>query len=300
MSTELITGASAPTIKPGFCYLPESVYHAANAVSQSRLKTLAKSPAHLKWELANPKPPTDAMKRGTMIHKAILEPGVFDNAYVVVPDLTIGITTKDGKPASSPKATAEYKERLASFASANVGRTFIDQDDWDMCQAIRKSLYEHPTISAFIEEAQGTEVTGFWNDPATGLLCKMRVDADCPDLGTIFDIKTTQSASVEDFERTVFTFRYYWQAAMYMDGMAALGRPRTDYVIIAVETEAPYQAVAYNLKAEIIDLARKEIAPLMQLYKHCLERDEWPGYPPSIVDIGLPAWAKSRIERAVV
>lgn len=302
MSTEL-TGAPAPStnVRTGFFQMPADLYHALDAVSQSRLKLLAKSPAHLRWELDHPTPPTEAMKRGTLAHLATLEPHAFHNSYVVVPEsLAEGITTADGKPAKSPKATGEYKERLRKFAVDNFGKEFISAEEWDTAQGIAASIRRHPDASLFVSEAQNTELTGIWQDEETGLLCKMRVDADCPDLDTLFDIKTTTDASRAAFEKTIFNFRYYWQAAMYLEGMAILGRPRRTFAIIAVESEPPYACAVYNLKAEVIELARKEIRPLMRLYAACVKQGVWPAYPSGIQDIAVPQWAINQIERDLV
>lgn len=301
-STELIdlSGDIPAGFRTGFLTIPAQLYHSIDAVSQSRLKHLARSPAHLRWELDHPTPPTEAMRRGTMIHTAVLEPHAFNRAYVVVPDLTEGIRNKDGSASEKPKATSEYKGRLADFARQNAGKQFLDREDWNMAITVGERLRSHSDAGVFISEARETELTGLWRDEETGLLCKMRVDAYCPDLGTLFDIKTTQDASPEGFARTIYSYRYYWQAALYLEGMAALGKPCTDFAIIAVETTPPYGARVYNLRAEIIDLARKEIRPLMAFYKACQERNDWPGYPSGIVDIGLPKWAENQINREIL
>lgn len=309
MSAELTNGASAPLCEKlasktgncshsvGFHYLPESVYHGLNACSQTRLKKIAQSPAHLLESLKHPTEPTDAMKLGTLIHKAVLEPEAFQNSYIVVPDLTEGITTKDGKPASNPRATSEYKERFAAFAKANAGKEFVSAEDWESAQAISERLHTHETIGVLLGEVSQTELSALWQDSETGLLCKARIDADSTDLETVIDIKTTRDASPAEFEKTIYNLKYHWQAAMYLDAMAALGKTRNDFLIIAVETEAPYACAVYNLRSEIIDLARREMAPLKRLYAECVRTGNFPGYPTGVTDIGLPAWAKSKIEK---
>ena len=297
MSAELQNGAAAPTLKTGFHYLPENVYHGLNACSQSRLKLLDRSALHLLHELRNPEDPSPQMKFGNLCHKSVWEPEAFQNSYVAIPDLTEGILTKDGKPTSSPKATTEYKDRLAAFARANIGREFVDQSDWDKCLAISERLYTHERIGVLLSEVSQTELSALWQDSDTGLLCKARIDADSSDLETVIDLKTTRDASPAEFERQIYALKYHWQGAFYLDAMQALGKTRTDFLIIAVETEAPYACAVYNLRPEIIELARREMAPLKRFYKDCLARGEWPGYPTDIVDIGLPAWAKSKIEK---
>lgn len=55
--------------------LSHEQYLRANGVSASMLKIIRESsPLHLRWQMSNPKEPTESQKFGTLTHKAILEP----------------------------------------------------------------------------------------------------------------------------------------------------------------------------------------------------------------------------------
>ena len=258
-------------------------YHAVNAVSSSRLKLLKKSPAHLRYELDNPSPQTDAMRLGEALHTAILEPDLFASNYAVAPKV-------DGR-------TKEGKQAKAEFELANGHKTIIDMEDYATCLAMHDSVRTHSKAWALIQRAEMKEVSGFFNDPLTGLFCKMRADAVCSSIGTMFDLKSTKDASRYEFERAIFQYGYHRQGAHYIDGMAVLGIKVDHYAIIAIEKTAPFCVAVYRLQNDVIELGRKENIQLMDIWKKCQDSGDWSGYPDHITDIAIPAWAKNQTER---
>jgi len=263
--------------------MPSEVYHSVDAVSSSRLKLLRRSPAHLAQERVNPTPATEAMILGEAIHYAVLEPDAFIERYAAMPKV-------DGR-------TKEGKAIKAEFEQANQGKAILSYDDYARCLAVSDAVAAHSKAWALLERADMREVSGFWNDPLTGLFCKLRSDAVCSGISTMFDIKSTNDASRVEFERSIFQYGYHRQGAHYIDGMAVLGHKIDHYAIIAVEKQAPFAVAVYRLKNEVLQLGRKENIQLMELWKRCEDSGEWPGYPEQITDIGIPQWAINQTER---
>ncbi len=65
--------------------LTSEEYHSGTAgVSSSPLKkSIEKTPAHLAYAQANPKPQTVNMQLGSVVHCLVLEPETFDAEYLV-------------------------------------------------------------------------------------------------------------------------------------------------------------------------------------------------------------------------
>lgn len=265
--------------------LDSDTYHAIDRASSHRLGLLKKSPAHLRYELDHPKGPTPAMVFGSAVHCAVLEPDTFEDIYARQPK--IDARTKEGKAARD------------KFISDNAFRIILSDEDYDAVKLIAANVMSHPLASKLIKATTNIEMSGFWIDKDTGVECKLRADAICGNHGTIFDLKTTQDASPENFEKSVYNFGYYRQGAFYIDGLKALGVDISNYAIIAVEKDAPYSVAVYRLKNDAIELGRRENRELLQLYAKCLKENDWPAYPNFIVDIGLPAWATRQIERSL-
>lgn len=260
-------------------------YHMIDAASSHRLGLLKKSPAHLRWSISNPTPPSDAMVVGEAIHTAILEPANFVCNYIK--GIKVDRRTNHGK--------AEYEK----FCSNAGMRTVLAPDVYNDIQNIAIACKSHSLASALIDAATDVEVSGFFDDPIHGVYCKMRADAICQNQQTIFDIKSTQDASPSEFEKSIFNFGYHRQAAFYIDGANLLGKKIDHYAIIAIEKTAPYALAVYRLKNEAIELGRKENRELMQVYASCQKSNEWPAYPEFITDVGLPVWATKQIERQI-
>lgn len=276
--------------------MPSAEYHAIDAVSSSRLKHLAKSPAHLKQEIDYPSEPSDAMRLGSIIHCAFFEPDIFDDQYIVMPDLTEGLRTKKGEIPKNPKNTDEYRDRVSEWRVQNHGREVVEHDDYMTALSVANALRQNPDIEVLHRSTAERELTGLWIDEETGLLRKMRTDAISDYFSTLVDLKKTTCALRHAFEKQIFDMRYYWQGATYLDGARALGRPMEHYVIVAVEAVAPFASKVYRLRDDIIELGRREIRPLLRLYRDCKQKNEWPGYPGGVEDIGVPGWAINRIE----
>jgi hypothetical protein len=282
-------------LEPGlYANVPESEYRAWDAVNASTLNTLKRSPAHARYEMEHPREPSEEMALGSMIHTALLQPAVFDEEYVVMPDFATGLCDEKGKPYSNPRASNKYKSLVTQWLEDRGDKKVIEAAQLETCVNVASAIRNHPSASLFIQHSTAFEVSASWIDEPTGLLCKGRLDAICEPFDAIVDLKTTRDASYQNFTKSIFNFGYHRQGAMYVAGAQALGIEVKHYVIIAVEKEPPYGVAVYRLDDEALAFGRKELDELLVLYKQCKESGDWPGYDSEVSDIGLPEWAKKQ------
>jgi len=257
-------------------------YHAADGISASGLKLIGRSPLHYWAKYVDPNrvpdEPSAAFRLGTAIHCAVLEPERFSTEYAVAPK--VDRRTKDGK------ATWEAFET----ACIAQGLTVISKDDHDTCQAISERLSKHPAASVLFRTGVA-ESSLFWQDAETGVLCKCRPDWLIQGVA-IVDVKSTPDASVTGFARSVANYEYHVQAAWYLDGVRACLGPTaaSAFIFAAFEKDAPHAVAFYNADADMIELGRREYRRRLQIYAACKRSDVWPGYPPEIASLSLPAW----------
>lgn len=262
--------------------MPNDAYHAAEGISASGLKLIGRSPLHY-WARyvdpnREPQEETPALKLGTAIHTAVLEPLRFAAEYAVAPQ--VDRRTKDGKEAW----TAFEAECLAS------GKKVLSNGDFLTCMAISERLNRHPAASVLFRS--GTpEVSMFWEDSETGVLCKCRPDWLIHKVA-ILDVKSTQDASATGFARSVANYEYHMAAAWYLDGVRkCLGEDAPGaFIFAAFEKDAPHAVAFYNADAEMIDLGRIEYRKRLKIYAECKSSNYWPGYPAGIQSLSLPAW----------
>lgn len=248
--------------------MDDNQYFALEALSASGAKLLRKSPLHYKADRLKSRQPTPAMVFGTVVHRLALEPE--RPAFVVK---RLNWASKEGKL---------ERERLEA-----TGLPILSEADGDRAMAIRDALWSDARIAEMLEAAT-KEQAMLWQQH--GVNCKAKADAIGD--GIIIDLKTTLDAGPQEFARSIAAFGYHRQAAWYLDGYQAIkGERASDFIFIAVESNAPHAVALYRLDAASIAAGRLEMARAAAVYRECLATGEWPGYQRDLTTLSLPQWA---------
>jgi hypothetical protein len=294
--------------------LPFEDYLSRPALSISRLKMLAKAPALINFA----KEETAAMRMGSLVHCAVLEPGELDFRYAAVDLGRTGTNVWDacqsaawlgdgfleklvplnGSPSSKawkdakeqgliPILNGDYEQvKWIAREQPEGGRELVKQADYDAALRMRDAVWAHPVARELLEGCE-TEVSAFWTDPETGLACKARADAVNSRMGVPVDIKTCCDAGPREFARNAAKLGYHLQDDHYREGFGF-----DDFVFVAVEKETLLVA-CYEFDKAARDAARARRRSLMAQYAECAAANYWPGYETGITTITLPAWALS-------
>lgn len=285
------------TLTPGIHYdVPEDVYHGDPCVLPSLSSSLAKimlaqSPRHA-WTASprlNPRwqPETkEAFDIGRAAHRAILGKG---GDYVAIPN---DLLASNG--AASTKAAKEW---IAEARAA--GNTPLKED-------VYNEVHDMALAAAARLEQMGITLEREWNEVTAigeidGVLCRARFDHFCEAdyHKPIYDLKTCLDASPQACIRAVANYGYDIQAAHYLDVMRSAtglhpGIEPPPFRFVFQEKAEPFEVCVIELAAADLDLARRKIARAREMWRLCLERDEWPGYPPGIHQVSLPEWHHAR------
>lgn len=269
-------------------------YHGGPGVSNSGLTALAKSPLHYWAKYLDPdreeRVETPSMKIGTAIHTAILEPDTFHQRYATVPSdaprRPTELQRNAKKPSDDTLATIawwdEFNDKLA-------GRVILDADDYKTCLSIGSRVNQHPTARKVFATGQA-EMSCYWTDAETGLLCKCRPDWLA--MPFIVDLKSTEDASADGFQRSAWNYRYWVQAAWYVDGVEQATGMRPDaFVFAAFEKAPPYACAFYYADQAMLEMGRAEYRKALRILADCKAADRWPGYDTDVRPLGLPTWA---------
>ncbi len=259
--------------------MTHDAYLLAQGVSKSMLDRLAwpKTPAHLRAYLDEPpEEPTDAMKFGSVLHAALLQPETL--AAVAVRPEGLDLRTKAGK----------------EWAEAQDGKTVVTADRMKSIQRMVDNVWKHP-IAKRLLTGSDCERSIFAAD-GNGTLRKGRLDVLTKAGNILPDVKTCESAAPDDFEKSVVNYRYHVQAAYYLDLCELIGIKREKFCFICVEKSAPYCVAVHELDELVIEWGRKLYQRDLTLYRQCLESGVWPGYPPEVGIIGVPQWARKEME----
>jgi len=291
-----------------FTDMSNKQYHSTPAISASWLKMMNKSAYHVWYHfISKDRPPsiqTQAMMLGSLTHTLVLEPEKLSAEYVIVPE-GIDKRSKDGKA-----FFAEIEES---------GKTPVKQADFDHCAAMANALRDDAFFMLLRQNKHENERTFFWDDPRTGLACKMRPDTvihpcELFPNGVVTDVKTTADASPAGFGRQFFALGYHIQAAHNAIGfMRAFGRGEPEFwrdgeelksnlplfVFECVEKDAPHVTQCYTVPADVMEYGIRVVEELMDSAEYCFEHDAWPGYANvSPVEIAVPGWIRREMEES--
>lgn len=277
--------------------MPFEDYLAVDAMSQSGLKQLARSP----WHYANrvDVKETRAMLNGSLVHCARLEPDALAQRYVVVPEDAPRKPTEAQwnakKPNDSSRASMEW---WTAFGEEVAGRSIIPAADYAITQLQLDALNREPQI---VEDMTGgrSEVSVFWIDPITGVYCKARPDyvLETRDGDVLTDLKSTVDESPRGFGRAASRMRYDLQQAHYVDGwQIATKRKVSVFSFAAVTSVRPVLAKAYLLPDEFAQQGVDERRELLAVYTNCRASDTWPDYGSGRIVADVHLYKSSEIE----
>lgn len=137
-----------------------------------------------------------------------------------------------------------------------------------------------------------------WPDIPTGLWLKARPDVIPTDSNMIVDLKTCSSAHPRAVRRSIDEYNYHMQLALGRWGVSATtGREMTDFVLVFVETQAPYCVNIKPIFPEDIEIGQRQLRRALDKFARALETNEWPGYEDDEVMCGISDAYRKRLEK---
>lgn len=283
-------------------------YHGAAGLSASGMKDLEVSPLRYWYLHINPNRPKDeptpAMKVGTALHYAVLEPSKLNDHVacqlklephwlVTVADIRTWLTDHGVTPKGARKdglitqALARHPEvkiwdvEEKLFQAKHDGKTILHVDDWTRVHGMANALRNEPRLMEILSSGQ-SEVSMFATDPDTGVLLKSRMDWVTPRV--TLDLKTFSQQRGKTIDRCVndaiFYEKYYRQAHFYHRVRLQQENPgRPDSVLAFVESEEPFEVRLKVLRPTTAGQpnlywmrAATETNALIERYRYCTEK----------------------------
>lgn len=248
-------------------------YDATKAINQSGLKVLVgQSPAHYQAYLSAPHKETPAMKMGSHIHCAVLEPELLASKFTAAPE---GID----------KRTKEGKAMWAEIQTLANGRTILSAEESLEGLTIAKHARE------FIAQRgiKFTKTEFMFACTWEGIRLKAAIDALGED-GYLYDLKTTEDASPAGILSSVRKYRYNLQAAFYRFAYEiAFGVRPAGFRFIFIEKTPPFAAMVVEVGPELMSYAGSDLLRGLDLYRNCSATDVWPGYAEDVQVIDIKA-----------
>lgn len=238
-------------------------YMALNALNQSAAKHLLVSAAHYQSYINTPREETKALRMGTFVHSAILEPETLGSLYAIAPDVD--------------KRTKEGKAIFAEFATANVGKTILDAEESATGHLIasfgRLALKKHGVTFDATEVMYAVDYNG--------VPLKAAIDGVAGDY--LWDIKTTDDASPSGMLKAIRNYRYnlqaYWYRLVYE---IATGCRPLGFRFLFIEKEPPFATAICEVGPDLMSWAVADFEKAIATYKECTASGIWPAYPDDV------------------
>jgi hypothetical protein len=247
-------------------------YDAVPALNYSLAKQLLISPLHARQYLDTPREETKALRIGSAVHCAALEPKTFALKYLC--GIDVDKRTKAGKEA--------YEALMATAGDKIV----LSPDEYglvaNVALAAGKALQKLGVTLVETETMYSVEYCG--------VNLKSAIDAVGDD-DYLYDLKTCESAAptFTGALGAIKSYRYNLQGHFYrlVYELATGKRPR-GFRLIFIEKEAPYATAIYEIGPNLSSYAVADFEKAVKLYEAGVTFDSWPGYPtdPQVIDIG--------------
>jgi|CZKL01.1.fsa_nt_gi hypothetical protein len=268
--------------------LTNGEYHDHPSISKSGLDLIRRSPYHYFCEKLDDDPEkkrkkTKAMDVGTAFHLLALEPEKFHDCIAIDPD---NWPTKK-------ECGRTIDEQRQEFITDNPGKIILREGDMEHLREMARSIRDHAGARYLLQGKGMVEASMFWHETVYGVDCRIRPDWMRDD-GLLIDIKTTENAAPEAFDRHFWNFRYHVQGAFYLDGYeVAQNKPSPGFIYIVVEKKPPYAVSLRVITPEYVEIGRRAYLEDIQTYAKCLQDNDWPGYGLEVREIHPPAWANN-------
>jgi exodeoxyribonuclease VIII len=223
-------------------------YWSVPALHSSNIGDMLRSQAHYRHALTQSSD-SAAYRVGRAVHCAALEPGEFDQRFIVAPDRR----TNAGKAAAA--------------AAQSAGLECLTEAEMETARAVAAVVM--PLLPA-----GEREVPYFWE--ADGVLNAAKADIIGAD-GYLYDLKSTDDAT--DFRWSARKYGYAMQAAHYLDGAQSVGMPALGFRWIVVEKSAPHGVMLYEASPETVAAGMEQVREARARLALSEMFGDWPGYP---------------------
>ena len=229
-------------------------------VRHSHLRAYGRSPAHGYHSRVSEFVPSQAMQLGSWVH---------------------GIWSGLGKFVGYPCSQRRGKD-FDKFKADNPDTTILLMADYDAGKRMAEALDNNADAVRYLTGVK--EQTQFFN--YNGIDC--RATPDVRGENWITELKTTANADPRFWQWHFRKMSYHVQMVMQAIGCSDNGHNIDHYMIVAVESKAPYPVTIFELQERARDEATRTLMLWSERLKACEQSRQWPGYSQAIVPLDVP------------
>lgn len=253
--------------------IPSAEYHAAEAVSHSRLEVFRERPIkYYKRFVSKTTPGRDskAFNVGRAAHSYVLEGS---DAYAK----SVAVWRGGNKV----KAKSEWE----AFQAANPGKDIITDTEENNIKSAATAIFLHPEASQLFSQGK-PEITWRMQSNALPIPLQCRTDWFSSEgcqltqgRPYVVDFKKTESLDEGDFvnfQKSFEAFGYHRQAGFYTALLRDFGVELSDFFFVAAEVKEPFGVDVYQIEMPGIAQGLGETLADLKDLARCYESNVWP------------------------
>lgn len=251
--------------------ISDKAYNERPELRNSAMGKIQKSWAHYAEDIEEDEEESRSLVFGRAFHSFTLEEDVFWQDFAVCPE-------------GMDRRTKEGKAQWADISSS--GKVPLKHDEYITIQKMRDALRKHPMAKNILHRSENE---GAYTAELEGVPCKCKVDL--LNKGYVFDLKSTDDASFEGFQKSIGKWRYERQAAVYTDILKKNNVEVKAFVFVAVEKKFPFNIGVWMLESDSEEIGRNEYKRVLERFKaHKADPTLYSGYSAEIKPISSPNW----------
>lgn len=145
---------------------------------------------------------------------------------------------------------------------------------------MQHNFYNNREIRELFQNTQVYKTCGgLFVEDISGCECFFNADFILPAKGCVIDVKTCRDTSPDALEAEIKRFKYHWQAWWAKTGAGyCFEMPVTDFAFVFVGQSAPFDVAVYQASGEMLDMARDELQPYINLYNQFFTSGHFGGF----------------------
>jgi hypothetical protein len=175
-----------------------------------------------------------------------------------------------------------------AFLIESQGKEVVSFNDFHEAVKISSKVIADKRISNMLKTNGKPEMS--IEQEINGVKCKGRIDF----LGENFflDYKSTNDCSPEAFVKDFVKYQYHTKLAFYQKLIELETGKKLPCVVIAQSKEENNDYSIFEVSSEFLEIGEREFMAMLETYKTCTEKNEWPPMNKEIQVLEKPVWLK--------
>lgn len=224
----------------------QEYYNDTSRLTSTLLREFMRDPRRYIWAVTEGFVETDALRFGRAFHLYVLQPEIFKEYVVVMPEF--------GRSATDQRAKTEWLQE-------NEDKLVLRASEMEMIKEMGDALMQYKEVVELLSMGTGGDVERVFYFDIEDVPCKCKIDKIVSQ-SLILDIKTVSDFHPDKFQWHIRDYGYDIQAAFYR-----LGTGISDVSLLCIEKKPPYLVYRVDFGKRVLAEAERRVLEAVREFK---------------------------------